>query len=589
MEMDNIIILIIIVSVLVFATGAFSYWRSRVLNVGLKKQEAQMRHRMYELAILKELGDRIGYSLNIQNIIDIITSSLHQFIEYSAVSYMLLEPEKIIFKIHLEKSVSREFINDIKERMLKSLSALLDKDIKKMRVEEVLSGAILIEKQERLVKSFFNIPLIIAGKLRGVLTIADIKAGLYQEEEMTILYKITQQASQAVTKLQEVIAVEQRKLNAMVESMTEGIVMTDKDYKVMVVNPAAKQVIGFKGKEELTIFDFINSLKENFDIRGKLEESIKLNKVLVSGEVLINDHFFQIIVSPVKTRVGIAKGKEILGGVVIFHDITHEKELEKIKEDFASMIAHELRAPLDGIKKISEEIISQKLVKSKVTEYTQMIYKNSTELLDLVNNLLDVAKLESGKFEIFKQPGNIEEIIKYRIDFFKILAKEAGIKINSHIDKNLPDKANFDQIRITQVLNNFISNALKFTKPGGHITIQALLHKKGKDIKEEAIKVGIKWFLEEKAQDLTAQADSLIVAVTDSGIGIPQDKIPYLFSKFKQFQRADISGKKKGTGLGLVIVKNVIEMHKGVVGVEAKEGAGSTFYFTIPVTSNKPG
>ncbi len=123
---------------------------------------------MYELAILKELGDRVGYSLNIQNIIDIITGSLHQFIDYSAVSYMLLEPEEIIFKVHLEKSISRDFIDEVKDRMLKSLSALLDKKLSAKQVQEVLSGAILTENIETPVKSFFNIPLVIGDKVVGV-------------------------------------------------------------------------------------------------------------------------------------------------------------------------------------------------------------------------------------------------------------------------------------------------------------------------------------------------------------------------------------------------------------------------------------
>ena len=111
-----------------------------------------------------------------------------------------------------------------------------------------------------------------------MLTIADIKAGLYKEEEMTILYKITQQASQAVTKLQEVVAIEQGKFNAMVSSMAEGVVMTDPDYRILVVNPAAKKAVGLENKKELTIFDFIDKLSGKFDVRGKIEESVKLDK-----------------------------------------------------------------------------------------------------------------------------------------------------------------------------------------------------------------------------------------------------------------------------------------------------------------------
>ena len=243
-------ILFIIIGLFILIVGVFSYWESRKFKIDLKTREAEMKRRMYEIAILKELSDRVGYSLNIQNIIDIITGSLHQFIDYSATSYVLIEPEKIIFKAHLEKSVSRHFLNDIKGRIIKSLSALLDSDLSKIRIEEIISGAIIVDELSEPVKSFFNIPLVIANKVVGVLTIAHTKAGLYKEEEMTILYKIVQQASQAVTRLQEVVEIEERKLNAMVESMTEGVVMTDKDYRVVVVNPAVKKIIKSKTRKK---------------------------------------------------------------------------------------------------------------------------------------------------------------------------------------------------------------------------------------------------------------------------------------------------------------------------------------------------
>ena len=174
----------------------------------LIKREQDVSRRMFELAILKELGDRIGYSLDVQQIVDIITGSLHQFIDYVAVSYMLIGPENVIFKIHLERSVHQHFVNDIKDRMLGSLSALLDREFDKKNVKDIISGAIIIEELDEPVRSFFNIPLVIDEKVVGVLTVADTKEGLYKEEEMTILYKIIQQASKAVTSLQGVVKAE---------------------------------------------------------------------------------------------------------------------------------------------------------------------------------------------------------------------------------------------------------------------------------------------------------------------------------------------------------------------------------------------
>ncbi|MEK7066627.1 MAG: GAF domain-containing protein, partial [Patescibacteria group bacterium] len=318
-------IYVIITAFIFMGIGAYAYRRSRKLKVALEKREQETNRRMYELAILKELGERIGYSLDMRQIADVITGSLHQFIEYSAVSYMLLGGEKILFNIHLEKSVHRGFIDEVRTKMLQSLSALLDKQFKQDQVDELLSGAILIEDVEEPVRSFFNIPLVIGEKVVGVLTVAHTEAGLYKEEELTILYKIISQASQAVTRLQEVVKTEQRKLNAMVESMADGIVMTDTDYRIMVVNPSAKKAIGIEEKKEIDIFDLIGKLDGKFDIKGRLEESVKLNKPYASDKILLGDKFYQFFVFPVISIKALSEG-EIIGGVVIFNDVTKEME-----------------------------------------------------------------------------------------------------------------------------------------------------------------------------------------------------------------------------------------------------------------------
>lgn len=553
----------------------------------LAKREKAMERRMYELAILKELGERIGYSLNIQNIVDIITGSLHQFIEYSAVSYMLLQPEKLIFKVHLERSVSRSFLNDIRVRMQKSLSALLNKDMQQVSVEEILSGAVLVDEVDDPVESFFNIPLVIGDKVVGVLTIADTKPGLYKEEETTILYKITQQASQAVTRLHEVIEIEQRKLSAMVASMTEGVVMTDTDYRVLVANPAVRKIVGIDKTDDVTIFDFIDRLGGHYDIRGRLEESVKLNKNILSDEVVINDRYYQVFVSPVSGNFGFG-GVTILGAVVIFHDITHDKELERLREDFTSMIVHELRSPLDGIKLMSQYIHKVKKPKDmkELMDNVGLIQQSSVNMLALVNDLLDVAKLEAGRFEIHPVPTSISDIISDKIKFYQPSAAENKIGLKSVLAPALPTNLQLDPVRIGQVLGNLMSNALKFTPSGGAITIQAFVHEAGQQITQEAAKAGVTWFVRPDEDKLKSIPVSVIVAVTDSGEGIAAKDIPQLFNKFTQLRsRTNRTSEQAGTGLGLVVAKGIVEAHTGVIGAASEEGQGSTFYFTLPLSA----
>jgi len=555
-------------------------------KVVLERKEKEVSRKMYELAILKELGDRIGYSLNVQEIIDVITNSLHQFIEYSAVSYMIIEPEKVIFKIHLENSVHRRFVNDVRDRMLGSLGALLDREFNKKDVEEILSGAIIIEELDEPVRSFFNIPLVIDEKVVGVLTVADTKEGLYKEEEMTILYKIIQQASKAVTSLQGVVKTEQAKVNAMVESMEDGVVMTDSDYRILVINPAAKRVIGQEKKEEVTIFDFIDNLGGKMDIRGRLEESVKLKKTYESERFQIKDRFYQSFVFPVKTMSALNEG-EVLGGVVIFHDVTREVELEKVRDDFTSMIVHELRTPLGGIQKASELLklpIKKKAGDSK--EYIDLIYQNSSSMLNLVNDILDAAKLQAGKFEINREPADIGEIIANRISFFNISASDKKIHLISSVDKGVVKDIQFDVQRIKQVLNNLISNALKFTPESGSVTIAAFTHEPGAQINTEAREAGVSLQEQVPEDTFSALPKSLVVAVTDTGTGISIDDRSQLFSKFKQLNNKTQVTNIRGTGLGLAISKGIVEGHGGIIGVVSKVDGGSTFYFALPLTTS---
>jgi len=375
----------------------------------------------------------------------------------------------------------------------------------------------------------------------------------------------------------------------MVESMGDGVLMTDIEYHVVVANPAAIKIAGMDpAKKDVTIFDFIDNLGKDFDIRSKLEESVKLGKIIKLDEITIRDGVYQVIILPVKNHVAVSEeNKEVLGGAVIFHDISAEKAAEKMRKDFTSMMVHELRSPLDGLKKMAEVMKDPgiKQTKKDINEFDTMVYDGSSQMLELVNDLLDVAKLESGKFEINKGDTNIRELLENRIHFYDISAKDAGIVLQSSIDKKVPKTIFSDQTRISQVFNNLISNALKFTSKGGVVTLNIFKHVKGEGILTEAKDAGVEWHMSKVDKELDGLSDSLIVAVVDSGAGIADGDIGELFNKFKQLKsRSTSEAEQKGTGLGLAISKGIVEAHEGIIGASSVEDKGSTFYFTLPLS-----
>ena len=259
-----------------------------------------------------------------------------------------------------------------------------------------------------------------------------------------------------------------------------------------------------------------------------------------------------------------------------------------MREDFTSMMVHELRSPLAGIKGISEVMILENKKKKKAKkdlEYATVLLDSSSRMLDLVNDLLDVAKISAGKFEIHKEVLPIKDLLKANVEILGTLAKESKINLKVNIAKNVPGEVFLDKNRIGQSLINLLSNAIKFTKEGGVVTVQVMSHNQGVSIVKEGRENNFAWFIDKDKEEFINLPSSLFVAVTDSAFGIAENDINNLFNKFKQLEASSRS-EHKGTGLGLSIVKGIIEAHGGVVGVFSKEGSGSTFYFTIPFDTN---
>lgn len=546
------------------------------------KEKEELTRRLYELAILKELGERVGYSLNVEEILQIITGSLRQLIDYTAVGYVVITPEKIKLNTHIEQSVGGVFLSEMKEKMLASLSALTNKSFDSSTLDEVVSGAIVVDDVKLSIGSLFNIPLVINGMVVGVLTVAHISKGLYKEEDMTILYKITGQASEQVSRLQEVVKMEQGKLNAMVESMGDGVLMVDAEYRVVVANPAIKKIIKFSGDKNLNVFDFVDALSGKFDIRGRVEEAATKKSSYLSEKINIDDSFFEIGVYPVLHSL--AKGdSQILGVVVVFHDISRDIELERVREEFTSMIVHELRSPLDGIKKIIELVVSGSIQtdSEKFKEYLNMAHQSSASMLELVNDILDLSKLQAGKFEVNKTEASIKEVVENRIMFYKISAEAKKLSLEASLSGNLPQSCKFDEQAVKQVLNNFISNAMKFTSQGGSVLVSAFVCNPNESLPSDLAKEKFSVFPE--VADLGIKNPSLCVVISDTGIGIPEASLKDLFHTYKQVKLNSVDKENKGTGLGLVIAKGIAEAHGGTVGVVSREGMGSSFFFTIPL------
>jgi signal transduction histidine kinase len=525
-----------------------------------QRQQETDKQKLYQISILKQIQDRIGYSLDIEEIVDVITSSLKHLFPYSTTASIILKQNKLVLKINIEESVNANFLAQVRKTMLASLSTLVGS--LPTEIDEKVQGLALDEAKNAPVESFFNIPLVIGNDFVGLINVSSKEKHFYKEAEVTILYQIVGQASSALLKLKNVLETEKGKLMAMISSLADGVFMTDTGNNLLVINNAAKTFLGLTTADPV-FTDILVSLGKQYNLLDKISEALTKSTLIEDKEVTIGDKVFQIFITPVLSADKNDVNKP-LGASILLHDITVEKSVAAVKEDFTNMMVHELRAPLTAIKDSAElmaELLDEtgKIEKDEERRFLGIIDKQSKNLLEQIGQVLDAAKIEAGKFSISKVTSDIGQLAQDTVEAFLPEARKRQIFLTTEIASPLP-KVEIDSLKITEVLNNLISNSLKYTPANGKIIVSVKNTDKG-----------------------------LTVAVSDNGIGIPEEEQKDLFSKYYQIRTTPHQLAKKGTGLGLYITKGIVEAHGGAVGViSAGLNKGTTIYFTLPVTEGMP-
>ncbi len=527
--------------------------RERASLQGAAEQSVELQQKVYQIQVLKEIGERIGYTLDSSKIIEIVTGSIGPLLEYETVSYLLFNETEIVFRCQVHQSVNHHFISQVKENMQAATAAMCGKLVNFDKVDERMSGVILDDALDVQVQSYMNIPVIIGNRLLGLINISSTKPGLYDRDHASVLYTITNQAAVAVTQLQNVLENEKGKLSGIIEAMTDGVFMVDLNNQLVIYNPAVVDLLLLPVGKAITMFDIIDALAGKVDLRTKIDQALAKNMPIVVPEVYLKDKAMEITISLVRDQNG-----EHRGTAIILHDVTSEKALEKLRQEFTAMMVHELRAPLTAVRWSSESLmkgLSDAKVQTdpvKIKDSITTIETAAINMLELVNDLLDVAKIESGKFDLNIQEYDLAEVTKEEIKAFAPQAEAKHLTLNLTSPEHV--RVKFDRVRISQVFNNLLSNAIKYTDTG---TVEINI-----TVKEDEKKV--------------------IVGIKDSGIGVSREDLNVLFSKFKQLKSFDKS--RKGTGLGLVVSKGIVEAHNGKIWAESEgENLGSTFLFSLPL------
>jgi two-component system phosphate regulon sensor histidine kinase PhoR len=340
---------------------------------------------------------------------------------------------------------------------------------------------------------------------------------------------------------------EQMRLTTILETMADGVIITDERGRVEMINSAASNVLGVSAEHSIgQSFAAVVRHHRLIELwqacRQDKEEQIEaLETNLPQGR------FLQVIITPLLEPIG-------LGYLVILQNLTRIRRLETIRRDFISNISHELRTPLASLRAVTETLQDGAIDDPPTAQrFLRHIASEVSAMTQLVGELLELSRIESGKAPVKRQATSVTELVRTPVERLLPQAERNGLTLRVELPEEIP-LAHVDAERIQLVITNLVHNALKFTPTGGEIVVSAV----------------------------TRGADVLI-SVRDTGIGIPEDEQARIFERFYKADRARSGG---GTGLGLAIAKHIVQVHGGEIWVESQLNSGSTFTFTLPIVGN---
>jgi len=449
--------------------------------------QKELKQKYEELNVIRKVAEEVGYTLDLKKVLDILSKSIGRLIDYTSVCYMLFEKEKgeVLFNAYLGQTVGPSYLNAIKKSAQEAFQALAPGQVAR-DLEAHYFGKKIDNESEVRALSFFNVPMIVQDKILGMLNIASTKPDLYRQKEMEPVYTIVSQASLAIVRLRELIASEHSRLKDLVESMTNGVLMFDIDKKVVIANPVMKKIVQLED-DKVGFSDFLKVFKEAVQVIDREEKaidmSVTIDKVLSSAEtvyfeeVSLKNKFFEIFVTPVRDY-----RQQIFGGTIILHDITHRKKVEMRMTEFVSIASHQLRTPLTAIKLFVEMLANEEVGKlgEKQKDYMDNVQQSTERMIKLVNELLNVSRLEAGRLRIEPRLIQLEKFIREIINALKPEAATRKCEVIFRKPRKKLAKIPIDPSLIRQVIRNLVSNAIHYS-PEKKCKVFVTLKKRNKE------------------------------------------------------------------------------------------------------------
>lgn len=377
-----------------------------------------------------------------------------------------------------------------------------------------------------------------------------------ERDELSVLERNLAEMSRGLQEKIKGIVAEKEKVDSILRCMAEGVLVTDTQGRVVLMNDNARQMFHLPASETLHGASFLE-VSRHPEMKRLMEEvlSCDCSKECLSKEISLDEgKWFRL--NAVSLRDADEKA---LGYLLVFHEVTELRRLEKVRADFVANVSHELRTPLTAIRGYAETLLQNPPTDSREAgHFLGIIYRHSERLGRLIDDLLTLSDIESGKLQLHREEIAAGQLIERVLEIFREQARKKGVALSHSVKDALPPLFG-DQDRLQQLLINLVDNAVKYTPAGGEVKVWSGLAPSSED----------------------SGAPMVEIAVADTGCGIPKKDLPRLTERFYRVDKAR-SRELGGTGLGLAIVKHIVQAHEGRLAIESQIQRGTTVRVFLP-------
>jgi PAS domain S-box-containing protein len=501
-----------------------------------------MERRTAELQTLNRMGERLASTTDINRILSIALAFVPHLVPGDIHALLLLDEDDGQVGLNLPFTADQSFVDEIIQEMVNTLAPLTRMKELELPSRKVITGQKPMPKDWTPVATL-TLPIVTRLGPMGIAHLASSKTEDFAGDALRVFSLVVSQIAASVenARLFREVEKERARLSAFLSSATDSIIVVDRTFRVVLANPAAREVLG-PGQEWEN--ELLSDVVQNETLLELLRTAEQHEATF--GEVPLPDgRTLHASISPISSG-----DEQIAGWMASLQDVSHLKELDDMKTEFINAVSHDLRSPLSGIL-IATHLVSQTgEVNDQQREFLETIEHRVAAMTEQIDDLLDAARIEAG-IDMELEPCAVAPLISQVVNQLEEQVQDKQLQLEVTVNTNLPPVIG-NARRLRQVLSNLISNAIKYTPEGGKINIKTKF-----------------------------SHDEIVVSIQDTGIGIPLTDQPHIFDKFYRVERPE-QAHIKGTGLGLAITRSIVEKLGGRIWVQSEINQGSTFSFALP-------